>query len=205
MTVICPVHKQQDMIQSISAVVSGGISSGRFTGPSAGFTYVDGKQAYTAGSTTLYGTMTTDLASRLAAPKPPDIFSFWAFVVFSFIFLISVATAVGPFLIWPKFKNAVVQNPEYQEKTFNQGGNFAAILMLFFGWYPVGWIFIPSFLKSLRQKSEYDLRYNQWVDSYKKWETLYYCQKCDIVYDPQNEWYYKPERLQEHLHTSDYL
>lgn len=205
MSIVCPVHNQEDMVQSVPALVAGGTSSGTFSGPSGGVTYIDGKQGYTAGSTTLRGTFTTDIANQLAAPLPPNDVSFIGVVGWSFLFLFSISLVVGPFWVWKSFKNNVVRNPEIQEKVFGHGGNGLSFFMLFWGWQPLVWPFIPSFQKKLKKDSEYDRRYNLWVDAYRKWEKLYYCHRCGVVINPENKHYCKPHELNDFLETNRYL
>lgn len=205
MPIVCPVHNQQDMVQSIPALIAGDTARGTFSGPSGGFTYIDGKRAYTAGSTTLHGTMTTEIAEQLAFPLPPNLMTFLDIPVWSFLFLFSFCIVIGPFLVWKGFKNRVVNNPEIQEKAFGHGDNGLSIFMLFLGWQPLVWFFIPQLLTKLREDSEYDRRYDLWVKAHRRWESFYYCHKCGIVIDPERKQYFKPAKLREQLQVSDFM
>lgn len=205
MPIVCPVHKQQDMVQSIPALIAGETARGTFSGPSGGVTFIDGKRAYTAGMTTLHGTMTTAIAEQLAAPPPPNLINFFDIPVWSFLFLLTAGTLVGPFMVWRGFKNRVVSNPIIQEKVFGHGGNGLSIFMLFMGWQPLVWFFIPQLVTKLREDSEYDRRYELWVEANRRWKSFYYCHKCGIILDPERRQYFKPDKLSEQLRVSDYM
>lgn len=204
MSITCPVENNNDSVQSVPALVSGGTLSGSFSGSSGGVVYVDGKSGYTSGSTNLHGSLTSDIARVLAAPLPPHEIGFWSLVGWSWLFLFSICIIVGPFLVWPSFKSSVVKNPGYQEKTFTSDINSYSIFILLLGWHPFLWPFIPSLQKKLKERSDYPLRYNRWLEAYGKWKKLYYCHRCGIVFNPETDTHFSPDQLNEYLRVIEY-
>lgn len=204
MSISCPVDGKDDQIQSVPALVTGGRSSGSFSGPSGGVTYIDGKYGYTSGSTHLYGSLTSDIARALAAPLPPNKMRFWSFVGWSWLFLFSICILIGPFLVWPHFKESVIKKHEDQVKVFTSDITIICVLLLCIGWHPFAWLFIPSLIKKLDEKSEYARRYRLWQEKYTKWEKLFYCHRCGIFFNPETNEYYQPSQLYEYLRTQDY-
>lgn len=204
MSLACPVDNKDDSIQSLSALVIGGRATGSFSGPSGGVTYIDGKYGYTAGTTQLYGTMTTDLAKALDAPKPPNKMGFWGLVGWSCLFYISICIIVGPFLVWPRFKEAVAKNPEIQKRIFTPGLQIGCILIMIFGLDPVVWPFLLIVKSKIDQRDDYGHRYDMWRRAYMTWQKLYYCHRCGVVFNPETSEYFQPDQLRNYLHIADY-
>jgi hypothetical protein len=198
MSIICPIDKKDDSVQSVPALVLGGRSSGSFSGPSGGVTYIDGKYGYTSGSTHLYGSLTSDLAQALAAPLPPKEIGFWSLVGWSWLFLFSVCIIIGPFLVWPAFKTSIAK------KVFTPDVKSACIFLLCLGWHPMVWPFIFPIKNKLIGKLDYPRRDRQWREAYAKWEKMYYCHRCGILFNPETNEHFLPQQLNEYLGLSDY-
>jgi hypothetical protein len=201
---LCPIDNRCDAIQSVPALVAAGRSSGSFSGPSGGVTYVDGKYGYTTGSTNLYGTLTSDLAQALAAPLPLKEIGFWSLVGWSWLALLSICIVIGPFLVWPSFKNYIAKNPEDQKKIFTPDVSLICILFLCFGWHPLAWPFVPPIKRMLVNRLDYPRRNFQWQEAYKKWGKLFYCHRCGIVFFPETKEHFSPNQLRNHLNIDEY-
>jgi hypothetical protein len=204
MSINCPVDGKDDSVQSVPALVLGGRSSGSFSGPSGGVTSIDGKYGYTSGSTHLYGTMTSDLAQKLAPPLPPKEISFWSLIGWSWVFLFSICIIIGPFLVWPAFKNSIAKNADDQEKVFTPDVSFYCILFLILGWHPITWLFYSPVKNMLIKRLDYPRRQKLWQAAYAKWEKLYYCHRCGILFSPDTTDHYPPNQLHDYLRTYDY-
>ena len=101
----CPICNKDDAIQKVSALVTGGRSSGTFSGPSGGSTYVGGEWVYVSGHATLSGSSETDLARLLASPpspKQPNIGrTLNDFVILTGLFLLTSCVCSGTLQIAP--------------------------------------------------------------------------------------------------------
>lgn len=199
MSITCPVDKKDDAIQSLPALVSGGRSSGSFSGPSGGVTYIDGKYGYTSGSTHLYGSLTSDVARALAAPLPPNKLTFWSAVGWSWLLIISLCIVIGPLLVWPCFMESIVKNHEKQKKI-----SFTCIILLCLGFHPLFWPFIPSLINKIDERLDNPHRYKLWQEAYTKWERLYYCHRCGIFFNPDTNEHYPPNQLYDYLRIHEY-
>lgn len=204
MSIICPVDNKDDYVQSVPALVAGNKLSGSFSGPSGGVTYTDGQHSYTSGYTHLSGTLSSEIAQTLSAPVPPNEIGFWSLVGWSYLFLFSICIVVGPFLLWPGFKNSIVKNPENQKKTFSSDIYPFLFLMLALGWHPFVWPFIPSLQKKLQERSDYAHRYNQWLEATRKWKKLYYCHRCGVVFNPETNTHFSPNQIKDYLGVFEY-
>ena len=67
-----PICNKDDAIQKLSVIVASENSSGTFSGPSGGVTYVDGKWGSVGGYSSLSGSTMSELARRLAPPPAPQ-------------------------------------------------------------------------------------------------------------------------------------
>lgn len=191
------------MIQNVPAVVAGGTSQGDFSGPSGGITFIDGQTGYTSGYSHLSGTMTSDLARSLAAPVAPQRFSIWAFVGWSFLFLFSACILVGPFLVWPRFKEYIAGDVENQKRVFTPGVKIATIFILCLGWHPMFWLLIIPLKNTINERMDFTGLYREWKSVYRRWQNLYYCHRCGIVCDPSTYSAMTPRYMESFLYTND--
>jgi hypothetical protein len=204
MPLICPIDKKDDFIQSVPALVSGGTVTGSFSGPSGGVAYVDGKYGYTAGSTQLTGTMSSKLAQALAAPNAPREISFWTFVGWSFLTLLSVCIIIGPYFTWRGFKNSVTIYKEDQDMIFTPGLKLACIFLLALGFHPLFWIFIPIVKNKIVAKLDYPHRNQLWRQAYQIWQKLFYCHRCGVVFNPETGESFPPSELGDYLRVYEF-
>ncbi len=119
--IVCPIDKKDDVIQRISAVVSGGISSGSFSAPSGD----------TPGYTHISGTATSKLAPMLDLPpgaKKKNGIVWWMYIflfygcilIFTAIVIgegeVSVITfIIGAGLLYLVFMNKKSREAEYKK------------------------------------------------------------------------------------------
>lgn len=183
-TNICFRCGKDDAVQSVPAIVMSGTARGVFSGPSGSIMYIDGKSGYSSGYSHLSGTMTSDLARALAAPLPPKEISFWTFVGWSWLFLFSICIIIGPFLVWPRFKEAVAPDPDDQTKVFTPDVKSTSIILLIIGWHPMAWPFIFPLKNKIINRLNYPLKYREWQVAYNNWLGLLYCHRCGVVIDP---------------------
>ncbi len=194
---------KDDMIQNVPAVVAGGTSQGDFSGPSGGITFIDGQTGYTSGYSHLSGTMTSDLARSLAAPVAPQKFSIWGFVGWSFLFLFSVCIIIGPFLVWPRFKEYIAADEEEQKRVFTPGVKIATIFILCLGWHPMFWPFIIPLKNTINKRLDFTSQDVLWRSVYRRWQNLFYCHRCGIVCDPSTHAAMTPRYMESYLYSND--
>jgi len=205
MSIVCPIDKKDDAIQSVPGVISNGVSWADLSGPSGGVTFIDGKTGYTAGSSHLSGTISSNLAQSLSSPIPPNEPKFWSLVGWSVVFFFSSVTIVGPFFVWKAFKNNFIQDIEKQKITFPTDFSILSGFLLYIFVIPHLWPFIPIWQKSLRSRLDFDNRYKKWLDIYKNWQKLYYCHRCNVVFNPETGEHFPPNQLNEYLHVYEYV
>lgn len=99
--VICPVDGNSDAIQSVPAIVAAGNARESFSGPSGGLTYNGGNIGYYGGSTTLNGSLTTDIANVLAKPSPPEAIGIISLYGWCWVMCLSAFTCF--YLCWSLF------------------------------------------------------------------------------------------------------
>jgi len=203
-SVHCPIDGKSDSIQSIPALVAGGNASGTFSGPSGGLTYNNGNVGYYGGSTTLSGALTSDIANALAKPTPPATMGALSLYGWCWIALFSIITIVGPYFVFRALTQKLVKNPEFRKKVFTPGFSAAYILFLVAG---AGIEFFPITLllrKQMNKRLDYPRRYQQWKESCTKWEKLYYCHRCGVVFNPKTNEHFSPDQMHEYLHIDEF-
>ena len=162
--IVCPVDKKDDVIQRVSAVVSGGISSGNFSAPTTD----------TPGYTHMSGTATSKLAQMLDLPpsaKKKNGIIWWMYIllfygcVFVFVGLVTldfqhieeIGTSIISFIVGAGLLYLVRRNKKSRES---------------------------EYLKP------------QWVAYKNQWDSLYYCHRHGIVFDPETEQSCEPSQLE---------
>ncbi len=190
MNLICPIDNKDDSIQKVSAVVTGGESTGTFSGPTGGVTYSGGKWGSVSGYSSLSGSSTTTLARLLTAPsKPLENTGWWIangcgwiYIIMGILLvIILVASRAG--------------TPTYSIFT-------SILLSVLAGGICSGMGFLFRALGNKQKKNakeKYSNEMNTWSDAMKRWSRLYYCFKHDIVFDPVDGEYCEPAKLSEFI------
>jgi len=176
--ILCPIDQKDDSLQKVSAIVSANQASsfGTFSGPSVGVMDVGGKVGVTGGYTTLSGTSNsiTDLAKSLSLPSVTNKVKgiggcLWVLIVFPGV-IIPFGIGMGLASIFTEYSG-------------DTGPYFGVPLMVI--WLI---IFISIHKKMKRENQEkYDIAMDSYNKALKIWDTLYYCYKHDIVFDPVNQ------------------
>jgi DNA-directed RNA polymerase subunit RPC12/RpoP len=169
----CPTCGRDDAIQKISAILTGGKASGTYSGPSGGVAYVGGKWGAVSGYSTLHGSSMTDLARLLTPPHEPESRAFGCFsssLIWFFFGLLALGgcgNSIG--IIVGLEKNQTV---------------YALISDLALG--IVGILVLVWYIrKSISVRAKYPTRKAAWDAAMIRWNRLYYCNRDDIVFDPQ--------------------
>ena len=206
----CPICNKDDAIQKVSALVTGGRSSGTFSGPSGGSTYVGGEWVYVSGHATLSGSSETDLARLLASPPSPKQPN--TGVTFSdsvvFMFLLSITTCAGYAIGILLFIGLERNQPSLVTGEHNQ--LFILIGGLLLAGISSLVIFLPPIIIShrminsrvAREKAKYDIEKPAWNRAMEKYQGLYFCHRDGIVFDPETRETCQPTSLREFLYKS---
>jgi hypothetical protein len=195
---VCPVCGKNDAIQKVSGVVASGQASGTFSGPSGGVVNVDGKWGAKGGYTTLSGSTVSNLAALLSPPPAPRKWPFgffgtvltvliWYFVVLplvggSIVFLIAaVVNLINNGLGWPTALAGVL------------------VCLLSLG---VGILIIRWYVKKFREaRANHPLTRAAWESAIQRWERSYYCNRDDVVFDPDTGRTCQPQGLKLFLYA----
>lgn len=184
MSNVCPVCKKDDRITKISAIYSGGYSSGSYQGPSTSLSTSlnDGHSYVSGGYSTLTGSSQTMLSRKLAPPpKPVPQKKGGCGFTLVIVFLVSIG-----FL--GLISGMVADDPLYGLITF-----FVALLLLM----------IPISIRVSANSKEED-RIEEllpiWENAMRLWQKLYYCQKDDCVFNPETGEYFSVDGLYDYLY-----
>jgi hypothetical protein len=211
-----------DAIQKVSVVVASGKSSGRFSGPSGGISYSDGKLGSVGGWTTLGGSTSTELAKTLTPPPHPKKGEFtYPAKIFSAllsIFTIGIScmggwaligVVVGVLIIIGMVSYFGVEQIETNNLTGGAieafgavalglcGGIFGLVAGIF------GYIKQRSYSKNLIYEKEraYALEKIAWEKAMNRWDRLYFCHRDGIIFDPISKEASQPESLNKLIYS----
>ncbi len=154
----CPECGQVDMVQKVSAIFSGGITTGTYSGPSIGVAVPIGKgqTSVAGGYTNLKGGSQSLLSSRLSPPSKPTAQK---------IPSAQIGTGIALLCIGILFAFSSV---------------LMAIICIFGGITILVWCYIAA----EGRRIEADSLLPQWEESMARWHRLYYCARDDGVFDP---------------------
>jgi hypothetical protein len=186
MPILCPVCGKDDATQKLSAIVSSGQASGTFSGPSAGVIRVGGKWGATGTYTTLSGSTATELARKLSPPpepRKPSGLGCWLYVGL-------FGSAVGALSVG----SVLVVNLS------DESAPYMLFALLFYLSILVITVVMHNTKKS-RQIATYTLEKPAWDAAMKRYKSLYYCFRDDVVFDPQTGETCAPESLNKFLYS----
>jgi hypothetical protein len=171
---VCPLCRNDDMVRRITAIVSAGTSTYVTSGQGLAFS---GDDVALVG-TTSRGRSQTTLSKQLAPPARPDYVTtvrLWG---------------IMPLLLGPFLLILGLNMPDADQ--FACLGIPIMTTLLGIGW--LFWFFIS------KQKNE-ELNNPIWNEAMQKWETLYYCGRDHIVYDPNTKRYTNAENMNDLLYS----
>lgn len=162
--IACPDCRQVDSVQRVRSVVSGGTSSGSYSGPTHGAAYTPGSGwGGTVGHATLSGSSSTVLEQRLAPPtEPTDPRSYNRSLIGPAMLLLAVGGVISLVLI------AVSDAAAYIGLAVTFGG-----------------LFVWEMRKRSSYKKHYESDHPRWQRMMQRWNDLFYCHRCDPVFDPR--------------------
>lgn len=151
-------------VQKISGIYNAGVWSANSTGNFAGGVYTDGGHfASIGGVTSSNSAGATNLARMLAPPLRPGHRISTALVL-------SICAAFAAWLCW--LFSTSMPDP-WLPRAMNLFLVIAGLLVLVAIW------------ETIQLRSEYEEVISEWEQSMIKWNRLYYCSACDVVFDPQ--------------------
>jgi len=180
---LCPICRKDDAIRKVSSVVTDGVISGVFSGPSGGVISVEDKRGFVGGYTTLGGTTVSALAQRLLPPPKPEE-SNKGFLLFMKV--VAVFGMLISFIV-----------PEF----FGVPRQWALLVWLFvFASYVL--MLREAIARSRAERERVARKTLVWEKQIQKWSRLYYCFRDDIVFDPLTGETCRPESLTEFLRSA---
>ncbi|MBI9051349.1 MAG: hypothetical protein JEZ00_18135 [Anaerolineaceae bacterium] len=181
MNVVCPLCGSEEHVYKISGIVSSGTSQGNSTSTTTAGTFANGHFIPTVGvsniSTIQITTLAQKLYPRLTAPESPK-----GLGLFTILIIIILLTFGGGFVIFDRAVKLRIGNP------FVIG--FIAVLILF----AISVYLVKKMNVSIKRNSisRYQNEKKIFDEYIKVWLRCYYCQKDDIVFDPQTGEYGHP-------------
>jgi hypothetical protein len=204
METVCPIDKKDDAIQRVSAILTSGISTGSFSGPSGGFISMDGKSGSVSGYTHLSGASMTELAKLLApppAPKEPTESRRGVGLALSCAGVLGIG---GFYCISIPIAGLIGSNI-----TSDTGQIiFLAWLCIYFVALGIFCFFLYRRLNAnaknnlLKAQAKYAEDKPRWDQAIEKWNRLYYCHRHGIVFDPDDGTSCEPASLKEFLYKA---
>lgn len=179
-TIQCPLCGKDDQIRKISSIVAAGISTTTLSGTMSGVAVGRDGISPVSGSSTMSGETSTILAKRLSPPPKPGVVGifFWVSMVFVVVWGLNAGT------LWPGLLLAAVFAASsygyWETLKYLVIAIFGVPLLLAAGWGPA--YFARKYY--LRKKAEYLTKLPIWEAGMERWNTLYYCFRDDIIFDP---------------------
>ncbi len=199
----CPVCGKDDQIQKLEAIVSHGISTGRFSGPTGGAAYVDGKIVPVGGYTTLTGTTATDLARKLSPPpapaKPSGFGCWWILIIMGLLLLPTFMGSSAAVIL-----GGVMSSVAYPASSATQDALGVTWIVMtglatvaFFALSAVlGWYALKKDKKKrAREQVRYATERPAWEAAMSRYARLYFCFRDNLVFDPTTGETSAPESL----------
>jgi hypothetical protein len=199
MSPICPKCRKDDLIKKLSTVIKEGSMEGTFSGPSASLSRVGEEWAVSGGYTTVHGTVKSQLAKLLEPPlkpnPPPKILGKLAksesklgkpaMLIIIIIGVLSILVGLLGFV-------------------GSSGGNLFCIgfgiLITIVAIYNLGNVDMSADEKAYQDLvKKWERDYQQWKDAISDWQSYYYCERDDIVFNPDTNETIPPERLRSTL------
>lgn len=180
----CPKCGQVDMVQKVSTIYFGGITTTSLSGPSVGgaVSIGEGQASVGGGLTTLKGGSQSLLSNRLAPPPQPSAEG-------THVTLICAAIAflcIGSLLFIRGFVNS-------DEESF---GIITGGLALF----SIGIAICGISYNAVKEgKREAKLRISQWEKAMTRWNELYFCARDDGVFDPNERKFISTSQMMDYI------
>lgn len=189
--IVCPqCVDKDDMIQKVSALYSGGISTTSYEMPAAA--QYQGKTYY--GTVQQTATSITELARRLRPPHKPELTGCARYSGGCAILLVLLSLILGIILLEtvPKIFHFDDENKVGKVigiAAFTTTVTLSTALLIIFG-------------KKFDAKKEKELKPKlaTWEQAISRWQNLYYCARHDCVFDPISKASVLPERMYELLY-----
>lgn len=190
----CPVCKELDTVQKVSSVVSSGKATANISGPFGALSYNDGV-GIIGGYTFSKGNIISQIAKELSLPEHPSEerkINVMQWKTLMIIFGVPGAFVGGTLVLWSF------------GFLFLEGKPLISLFFLAFGG-----ILLSAFLKGIRKlervesgtDSDYEARKQIWKAVEKIWNQLYYCSRDDVIFDPENGQFCKPDGIEQFLHS----
>ena len=202
--IVCPIDQKDDSIQKLSAIYTSGCGSGTYQGTSYGTAYVNGK-ASTVTSTSSGNTYyASNLAASIAPPTPPQAVTMLQLMGWSLLFCFSLCLIIAPYFVWKRLKTWTSSDVNIQKQIFTPLFNFYCVIALIFGWALIWALLLVPLLNRIRQHEDLERRTRLFQESLHKWNRLFYCHRCDIIFDPETSAKFSRSELNNYLNVTAY-
>jgi hypothetical protein len=202
---VCPTCQKDDRIQKVSAVVSSGQVSSRLSGPTGALTYSDGEWGAIGAFTSLSGTTTTNLASKLFPPTLPQVQSDFSGILgvgFCVLALIVAPLVVGGNVAESMWEGVPPQGGKPPPNTAAKAAGVLSGTITFVALAVATFFAAKGLLGPHRTKMKrWEEQKSRHATAMKVWHNLYYCARDDIVFDPVGGISLKPDQFQPHFHN----
>lgn len=199
----CPIENHDDMVQKVSAIVSGQTFSVTvMTQESYTYTDSEGRTRVRTRTVPREGTQVSRLAQKLAPPLEPSEPSKLG------DYMTWLACVLAPFEIWgciSMFLGSYAQVPRNRPL----GGSSmhpTAMFIIVVGF--IACIFAVPFILRLFYKpkfpkleTEYQAKYADWLQVKSKWDNCYYCHRHDVVFVAGSTEASPPDDFQSFLYS----
>lgn len=207
-TIQCPICDRIDQAQRVTAIVEGETHDTTGSGETIGGSHIEGNTDHYLGrgfdrervgdsrlsassinySTTRFNvTQQSRLANKLARPALPAKPDYSLSPILQK--LVSFLAVIPAFLVWVLTAN-LAQSLDV--------GFFVDVLLLFASIIPptIAWVIVSDLLEKAilhnqypaqerqRALTQYDYESKRWEVASKRWNAMYYCRRCDVVYVP---------------------
>jgi len=204
---VCPTCQKDDCISRVSAVVSSGQASGRFSGPSGGLVYAGGQVGVAGGFTTLFGGTVTQLAAKLAPPNvPPSPSGFGELLV---VGLMCLAVVIAPLIVASSVRDSMTRGPEGWQGSWSPEPTPAAKrASVIAGITTFVVVLVGVFFGSKQVWKGHTDAVNRWEAQRARhqtavavWHKLYYCSRDHVVFEPIAKTKIHADLLQAYFQT----
>lgn len=204
MAVLCPLDQKDDSVQKLSALFTAGQSIGTYQGTSYGTAYVNGKPTTVTSSSSGNTYSTTSLAASVAPPTPPVAVTLLQLMGWSLLFYLSACLIIAPYFVWKRLKVWVSSDTSIQKQIFTPLFSFYCVIALLFGWALFWAVLLIPLLNRIRMHEDLARRIELYQESVHKWDQLFYCHRCDIIFDPVSGNHFRRNQLYTYLNIDAY-
>ena len=192
MAIVCPVCKRDDAIQKVSTLVASGQSWSTSSGATFGNYSSDDKDGNFSSFNSSFGSSSTKLAGMLQAPVKPlknSPLKFWEWGC------LGISGCVGGLgIIVPTVTIILGEG-------IKSGDILGALVIV--GLAGTALMYFLRKHNERKSKTDQDnqTKNEKWNIAMRRWNSLYFCHRHGLVFDPSNGRHFDPTKLNEYLYS----